>query len=77
MTQTPQKPIGSGFGHGTTVDDIIGDTDLPGKNYIVTGGYSGIGLEDVRVLAGAGARVTVPARNRKKAEATLARLRTH
>ena len=74
MTQTQQKPIGSGFGHGSTVDDIIGDTDLSGKNYIVTGGYSGIGLEDVRVLAGAGAHVTVPARNRKKAETALAGL---
>lgn len=74
MTQTPQKPIGSGFGHSSTVDDIVGDTDLSGKNYIVTGGYSGIGLEDVRALAGAGARVTVPARNRTKAETTLAGL---
>lgn len=74
MAQTSQKPIGSGFGHGTTVDDIISDTDLSGKNYIITGGYSGIGLEDVRVLAGAGARVTVPARNRKKAENALAGL---
>jgi len=74
MTQTLQKPIGSGFGHGTTVEEIISGTDLSGKNYIVTGGYSGIGLEDVRVLAGAGALVTVPARNRKKAEAALSGL---
>ncbi len=76
MTQTQQKPtrqnpIGSGYGHSTTVDDIIGDTDLSGNNYIVTGGYSGIGLEDVRVLAGAGAHVTVPARDRTKAETAL------
>ncbi len=71
MTQTQQKPIGSGFGHGSTVDDIIGDTDLSGKNYIVTGGYSGIGLEDVRVLAGAGALVTIPARDHNKAEAAF------
>lgn len=74
MTQTPQKPIGSGFGHGSTVDDIIGETDLSGKNYIVTGGYSGIGLEDVRALAGAGAHVMVPARDRKKAEVALSGL---
>lgn len=74
MTRTQQKPIGSGFGHSSTVDDIIGNTDLSGKNYIVTGGYSGIGLEDVRVLAEAGAHVTVPARNRKKAETALAGL---
>jgi NAD(P)-dependent dehydrogenase (short-subunit alcohol dehydrogenase family) len=74
MTRTQQKPIGSGFGHSSTVDEIIGNTNLSGKNYIVTGGYSGIGLEDVRVLAEAGAHVTVPARNRKKAETALAGL---
>ena len=71
MTQTPQKPIGSGFGHDTSVDDIVGNTDLSGKNYIVTGGYSGLGLEGVKALAKAGAHVTVPARNRAKAETAL------
>ena len=39
---------------------------------IVTGGYSGIGLETVRALAGAGAEVTVPARRVDVAEAALA-----
>lgn len=75
MTQTLQQPIGSGFGHNTNVDDIVKDMDLSGKAYIVTGGYSGIGLEGVRALASAGARVTVPARNRKKAETALASLK--
>lgn len=67
-----QQPIGSGFGHGSTATDVLREIDLHDKNFIVTGGYSGIGLESVRALAAAGAHVIVPARNRKKAEATLA-----
>jgi NAD(P)-dependent dehydrogenase (short-subunit alcohol dehydrogenase family) len=38
----------------------------------VTGGYSGIGLESTRALAGAGAHVVVPARRRATAAETLA-----
>ncbi len=71
MTHTEQKPIGSGFGHQSTAKQIVGDADLSGKNFIFTGGYSGIGIEGVKALAAAGARVTVPARNRAKAEAAL------
>ena len=71
MTQTMQKPIGSGFDRRSTVYDVVGDTDLAGKNFIVTGGYSGIGIENVKALASAGARITVPARSVKKAEAAL------
>ena len=37
-------------------------TDLSGKRMVVTGGYSGIGTETVRALAGAGADVIVGAR---------------
>lgn len=45
---------------------------LSGKAAIVTGGDSGLGVETTRALAGAGAQVIVPARNREKAERTLA-----
>jgi NAD(P)-dependent dehydrogenase (short-subunit alcohol dehydrogenase family) len=45
--------------------------DLSGKVAVVTGGYSGIGLETTRVLAGAGATVIVPARNPDKARKAL------
>ena len=38
----------------------------------MTGGYSGIGLETVRALAGQGARVIVPVRDRAKATPALA-----
>ena len=38
---------------------------------IVTGGYSGIGIEEVRALAGVGAKVTVPARRPDAAKQAL------
>lgn len=66
-----QQPIGSGFGHGSTAADVLQGIDLHGQHFIVTGGYSGIGIESVRALAAAGAQVTVPARNRDKAEKAL------
>ena len=72
MAAQDQKPIGSGYGAKTEAADIVDGVDLSGKNVIVTGGYSGIGLETVRALAGAGASITVPARDRAKAEAALA-----
>ncbi|MBO7744390.1 SDR family NAD(P)-dependent oxidoreductase [Paenibacillus sp. MWE-103] len=69
---TPQEPLPSGYGHGTTAKEVLGGRDLTGKTAIVTGGYSGIGLETVRVLAEAGASVIVPARTLDKARASLA-----
>ncbi|MZQ81037.1 SDR family NAD(P)-dependent oxidoreductase [Paenibacillus sp. 5J-6] len=69
--RTPQAPIGSGFGAYTTAAEVIRGIDLTGKNVIVTGGYSGIGLETVRAFRSAGARVIVPARDIAKAKASL------
>ncbi|SDM44980.1 oxidoreductase [Sediminibacillus halophilus] len=66
-----QKPIGSGFDSYATASEVIGDMDLSGKTAIVTGGYSGIGLETTRVLANAGATVVVPVRNLEKGEEAL------
>lgn len=40
----------------------------------MTGGYSGIGTETVRALRSAGATVTVPARDLKKAKHALANM---
>lgn len=59
---TPQHPIGSGFGADTTADEVLDGLDLSGKLALVTGGYSGIGIEATRALVGAGAHVVVPAR---------------
>ncbi|CAI6050736.1 oxidoreductase [Cohnella sp. JJ-181] len=69
---TKQTPIGSGYGASSTAEDVIKGIDLSGKIAIVTGGYSGLGLETVRVLRSAGAKVIVPTRDRNKAAAALA-----
>lgn len=68
---TLQTPIGSGFTATSTAADVIQGIDLTSKVAIVTGGYSGIGLETVRVFARAGARVIVPARDLVRAEIAL------
>ncbi|MEU1496637.1 SDR family NAD(P)-dependent oxidoreductase [Streptomyces sp. NPDC005732] len=59
---TAQHKIGSGFGARSTADDVLQGIDLSGKLAIVTGGYSGLGLETTRALTAAGAHVVVPAR---------------
>ena len=71
---TPQAPIGSGFGAASTAAEVIRGIDLSGKVAIVTGGYSGIGLETARVLQSAGAKIIVPARDHDKAANALAGL---
>lgn len=59
---TPQQSIGSGFGAETAAAEVLHGVDLSGKLAVVTGGYSGLGLETTRALASAGAFVVVPAR---------------
>ncbi|MFJ3307103.1 oxidoreductase [Streptomyces sp. NPDC086549] len=68
---TAQQPLPSGFGPASTADDVIKGIDLTGKVAVVTGGYSGIGLETARVLRAAGAEVVVPARDVARARAAL------
>ncbi|MFG1643071.1 SDR family NAD(P)-dependent oxidoreductase [Amycolatopsis sp. NPDC049252] len=68
---TAQHKIGSGFGAGTTAAEAVAGIDLTGMLAVVTGGYSGIGLEATRALTGAGAQVVVPARRRETAEQAL------
>ncbi|MFI6920381.1 SDR family NAD(P)-dependent oxidoreductase [Nonomuraea spiralis] len=59
---TPQHKIGSGFGARSTADEVLKGIDLTGRLALVTGGYSGLGLQTTRALTRAGARVIVPAR---------------
>ncbi|WP_025688863.1 oxidoreductase [Paenibacillus zanthoxyli] len=66
-----QSPIHSGFGSQTTAQEVLGRLSLKGKVAIVTGGYSGIGLETTRVLANADATVLVPVRSLEKGAAAL------
>ena len=71
MAAADQKPLGSGFHAKSEPHEILAGIDLTGKTAIVTGGYSGIGLETTRALAGAGATVIVPVRDPAKAEENL------
>jgi NAD(P)-dependent dehydrogenase (short-subunit alcohol dehydrogenase family) len=48
--------------------------DLTGKQFLITGGTSGIGKETARELARAGANVTITARNAAKGAATVAEI---
>ena len=48
--------------------------DLTGKQFLITGGTSGIGKETARELARAGAHVTITARNPAKGAATVAEI---
>jgi NAD(P)-dependent dehydrogenase (short-subunit alcohol dehydrogenase family) len=68
---TPQQKIGSGFGAQSTAAEVVAGIDLSGKLAVVTGGYSGVGLETVRALVGAGASVVVPARRADHAREEL------
>ena len=71
MAATDQVPTDSGFPAKTDGADVIADIDLTGKTAIVTGGYSGIGLETVRALVGKGVSVVVPVRSPAKAAGNL------
>lgn len=68
---TSQHKIPSGFGPRTTATQVLEGVELSGKVAIVTGGYSGLGIETVAALAGAGVQVIVPARRPDVARAAL------
>ena len=63
------------FGFSTTAAEVLEGVDLSGRTMIVTGGASGIGVETVRALAGAGAAVTIAARRPEAAEKVVAELK--
>lgn len=66
-----QQPLHTGYGPRTTAEEIMQGVNLAGKVAIVTGGYSGIGLEVSTVLAKAGAQIIVPARSLDKAKVAM------
>lgn len=71
MAAADQKPLGSGFRAKSEPHEVLAAIDLTGKTAIVTGGYSGIGLETTRALAAKGAKVVVPVRDEAKAAENL------
>jgi NAD(P)-dependent dehydrogenase (short-subunit alcohol dehydrogenase family) len=68
---TAQHKLPSDFGYRSTATDVLAGIDLHGKLAIVTGGYSGLGIETVAALANAGAQVVVPARRPEVARQAL------
>jgi len=59
----------SGFGYGSTAEDVTEGLDLSGKTILLTGCNSGIGQETLRVLVKRGAHVIAAARTVEKARA--------
>ncbi len=66
----PQGP--SGFGYGTTAEQVTAGLSLTGKTLLVTGCNSGLGAEVLRVLALRGASVIATARTLDKAKQACA-----
>ena len=60
-----QQPLKSNFGASTDWADIMHNIDLSNRIAIVTGGYSGIGLETTKGLVSAGANVFIPAKRKE------------
>ncbi len=62
----------SGFGYGSTAEEVTAGLSLEGKTVLVTGCSSGLGLESLRVLTMRGATVLGTARTLEKARSACA-----
>ncbi|NNG36707.1 SDR family NAD(P)-dependent oxidoreductase [Nakamurella aerolata] len=76
MSSNNASLITTPFGFDSTTTDVARGIDLAGKRAIVTGGVSGIGTEIARALAGAGAAVTITARDVERGETVAERIRS-
>lgn len=61
----------SEFGFDTTAREVVAGVDLTGRQVVLTGGSSGIGIETARALAMTGAHLVVGVRDVAKGEAAL------
>ena len=75
MSNSAPTRITSAFGARTTALEAIKGISLTGRNAIVTGGASGLGLETSRALASAGAALTLAVRNLAQGQAAADVLR--
>jgi NAD(P)-dependent dehydrogenase (short-subunit alcohol dehydrogenase family) len=73
MTSTTN--IQTPFGFDSTAAQVIDGVDLSGRQAIVTGASSGIGVETARALAGAGAEVPLAVRNTDAGEHAATEIR--
>ncbi|WP_127559701.1 SDR family NAD(P)-dependent oxidoreductase [Saccharospirillum alexandrii] len=67
----------TGYGYGSTAEDVTEGLSLAGKTILVTGCNSGIGQEACRVLSLRGALVLGTARTKEKASAACAKFPGH
>ena len=65
----------NGFGYASTAEEVTAGVGLSGKNILLTGSNSGLGLETLRVLTLRGARVIAAARTLDKAREACATVR--
>ena len=65
----------SEFGSSTSTQEVIQGVDLSGKQALVTGASSGLGVETARTLASAGAAVMMVARDASKLESAVAQVK--
>jgi NAD(P)-dependent dehydrogenase (short-subunit alcohol dehydrogenase family) len=68
-TPSDLNTISSSFGARTTALEAVKGISLTGRNAIVTGGASGLGLETSRALASTGAHVSLAVRNLEQGHA--------
>lgn len=66
-----QKRLPSRYNHKTEAKEIVEGMDLTGKNVVITGGYTGIGIETTKALTSVGAQVIVLARDMERAKKNL------
>src|SRR5689334_19253253 len=67
-----KKNGSSGFGYGSTSDEVVEGLDLSGKTMLVTGVRSGLGRQTVASLTARGASVLSVARKKEEAAEALA-----
>jgi cation diffusion facilitator CzcD-associated flavoprotein CzcO len=75
VSDTKQHPIANKWNHSTTAMEIVEGVDLTGKNVVITGGYTGLGIETTKALTRAGAHVTVLARDVERAKNNLRKVK--
>lgn len=65
----------SGFGWGSTADEVLAGKDLSGRTVFITGANSGLGQETARAMAARGADVILAGRDQAKLDESVAAIR--
>ena len=62
----------SGFGWGSTTDEVLDGKDLSGMTVFITGANSGLGQETARAMAAKGAHIVMAGRDQTKLDEAVA-----